>query len=203
MNYFFICGLPRSRTAWLANLLTYGPSFCHHDALIECAVPSNLPSVMNMDVPRGTIFLGDSDSNLGLCWRSVIPMFPNAKVVFIERDRSEAIDAEYNAAVVEGYPVTKQEIGQFVNRIWVGTREFMANWKSKIIVDYNDIDIRCDDIWEHCLGDVPFSWTRFRMLQEFRVTQIFREAEKRINPNAGSFLLNPNERVLERETAIA
>ena len=31
-NIFFITGLPRSRTAWLANWFTYGHTFCFHEA---------------------------------------------------------------------------------------------------------------------------------------------------------------------------
>ena len=37
MSNFFVVGLPRSRTAWLANFLTYEDKFCFHEGINGCS----------------------------------------------------------------------------------------------------------------------------------------------------------------------
>jgi hypothetical protein len=57
MTPFFITGLPRSRTAWLANFFTTDHSFCYHDI-------SRVGSVWAILESTSSDFVGDSDSGL-------------------------------------------------------------------------------------------------------------------------------------------
>jgi hypothetical protein len=80
---FFIVGLPRSRTSWLAAWLTHYPrSFCFHDGLKDCAAPDDLAEKFRL---TGADICGNADSGLPLFHERLAELFPEARYVFIER----------------------------------------------------------------------------------------------------------------------
>lgn len=87
---FFITGLPRSRTAWLANLFTWGDSFCYHDILGECGSLSELDSKIGECSSR---FVGVSDSSILLVWTHLLRRYPTAKWIIVKRDFDQACDS--------------------------------------------------------------------------------------------------------------
>lgn len=91
MSQFFITGLPRSRTAWLANLFTTGGpcgshQFCHHDLLGK--VSSLAEFRRRMQLADHT---GDSDSGLVWIFPKLRELYPAARWILIERDPAESI----------------------------------------------------------------------------------------------------------------
>jgi hypothetical protein len=76
---YFITGLPRSRTAWLANFFTYGLSWCWHEGI------KFKENHMEID---GYQYIGDSDSSHvmqhELQWK-----YPKAKVVIVKRNEDD------------------------------------------------------------------------------------------------------------------
>lgn len=88
MRHFFITGLPRCRSAWFANLLTYGDSFCFHDAWCGLgSVEAIRPKLENMCRP----LVGISDPALLLFWRKMARWYPDAKWVVINRNYLETV----------------------------------------------------------------------------------------------------------------
>lgn len=84
----FLTGLPRSRTAWFANLLTWGDSIVGHD----------VPSAQLMhDFHHGTLSGHSCASNL-LMWRQLHDLFPTARWAVIDRSFMSAFRASRNAA---------------------------------------------------------------------------------------------------------
>tara|TARA_R110000796_G_scaffold85071_1_gene184881 strand:+ start:67 stop:561 length:495 start_codon:yes stop_codon:yes gene_type:complete len=83
MSNFFVVGLPRSRTAWLANFLTYEDKFCFHEGINGC---STLKEYKNK--------LGNNkgDSCTALMLLNLNKEFPEAPVVVIETDTKRAIE---------------------------------------------------------------------------------------------------------------
>lgn len=85
-SFFFVTGLPRSRTAWLANLLSYGESFCFHDLF---------STAMSMEAFEGKMraaefrFVGHSDPSNALLQDSIAQKFPEAKWLIVERPIDE------------------------------------------------------------------------------------------------------------------
>ena len=80
---FFITGLPRSGTAWVANYLTYGNSFCYHEGLMlndKIHDYSAMLDATNADV------VGDSDTIIAAVLPWLYEKYPDAKYVFIKRD---------------------------------------------------------------------------------------------------------------------
>lgn len=81
---FFITGLPRSRTAWLAAYFTDGNVFCYHDGLKYLNKKEEFYYLMgaaHKDYKLDTI--GNSDS--GLIYTDFQTRFPDADTVIIER----------------------------------------------------------------------------------------------------------------------
>lgn len=81
---FFVLGLPRSRTAWLANCLTFGESFCFHDGLAGCMSVGEYKEKLQKP---GYSLVGDSDS--GLLFLDLNYLFPDSPKLIIHRDLGE------------------------------------------------------------------------------------------------------------------
>ena len=84
---FFVTGLPRSRTAWLANFLTYGPLTCLHDEFRHLDNPRDLEQLFTA---AGGPCVGHADPANVLFQDALISAFPAAMWVVIERDPTQA-----------------------------------------------------------------------------------------------------------------
>ncbi len=82
---FFITGLPRSRTAWMAAFLSGAGVMCWHELLKHCATREAFYRGMRHPEYR----VGDSDC--GLPVTDFQARFPKAKTVVIERDPVEVL----------------------------------------------------------------------------------------------------------------
>lgn len=88
MNHFFITGLPRSRTAWFSNFLTFGNSFCWHDGFDGLENFEGFKVRMNLD---GCENVGNSDPANLLFWREISFWYPKARWVVIRRPFEEVV----------------------------------------------------------------------------------------------------------------
>jgi len=86
MNTFFLTGLVRSRTAWFANYLTFGDSFCYHDPFVFSSPKDVIERIQNDDRNCGI-----SDASLVCYWEQFRNAFPDAKWVVIERSFDEVV----------------------------------------------------------------------------------------------------------------
>lgn len=182
MNYFIV-GLPRSRTAWLSVLLTGDGSFCFHEGLQHCESVNQLKA-LSQNVPRGTVYVGDADPSICFYAHQVYDLFPDARWVFIQRNRIEAARAEWQASVESG--VTELE-GLTLEQVIEATKEADRNlellWaqltlehKQKLLCQYWQLDnydtIR--NIWAFCCPGLEFPEERYQILKNLRITQIFK-----------------------------
>lgn len=90
-RYFFVLGLPRSRTAWFSNFLTYGPSWCYHEELVKHA---NFESLKKKLDSRPEQIVGISDTLGILLYKELKEYFPEAKFILIKR---EVVEVEESA----------------------------------------------------------------------------------------------------------
>lgn len=87
MNHrFFITGFPRSGTAWVANYLTHGNSFCYHEGL---ATHKSIDTFSDMLNDTEAEHVGDSDTVIAGVLPWLYEKYPDAKYVFIERDQAD------------------------------------------------------------------------------------------------------------------
>lgn len=159
---FFVTGLPRSRTAWLANALTTDFSFCRHEALLD-GVTAMVPWLSG--APRR----GDSDSGLSLVWPMIRKSFPEAPLVIVKRDpmevRTSAVKFLGNSFNVSG-------VLEVIGRMEEGIKELEAS-EPHLSVRFEDVGNVGTGarIWEHLLPDLPFNAARWEFLNGLNVQQ--------------------------------
>ena len=81
---FFITGLPRSGTAWIANYLTYGNSFCFHEGLADYDSIHDFAAMLDQTEAE---CVGDSDTVITGILPWLYEKYPDARYVFIQRNR--------------------------------------------------------------------------------------------------------------------
>lgn len=151
MNNYFITGLPRSRTAWLANFMCSGDSFCFHEGLRGCKTPEDFEAKLN----TGHCFTGNSDS--GQMFMRTLMSRPDAPVLIVERDIHEVIDSLADIGLYNGdVRLLLVEMSRQMHRI-KGMR-----------VKFDEIPGALEDIWTY-LVDLPFDKQRAEQLNTLNV----------------------------------
>lgn len=151
---FFITGLPRSRTAWLANLLTTDTTICYHDQ------PFDMDKVENGKV------VGFSGPQVCLQFDEVRWIFPSAPWLIVLRDQSEALASFQRLVPVIGVP----------GAYWEGRCQLITDlcsrWQARTVA-FNALDDETEMrlVWAHLLPGIPFDAQRFELLKSFNVQQ--------------------------------
>lgn len=98
---FIIFGLPRSRTAWLAQFLSYGGKFnVGHDTAVECG------SLADFFAPFENGLDGTVETGAMLGWRVIRHAMPKAKMIVVRR----AVDQVAESLQRHGVPVVEGEL---------------------------------------------------------------------------------------------
>lgn len=138
---FFITGLPRSRTAWMANLLSYGDtSFCFHEAVRRA---TDLSAQFNLYESLPHEFVGDSSCGLLLNWREISAQYPDARWVIIRRDPQAVLESCRRA-----FPwlrVTAAAIRDIASRL----EEASNSLPNLMVVNFEKLDAKVPDILHH------------------------------------------------------
>lgn len=161
MEPFFITGLPRSRTAWLANLFSYENSFCFHEALRKCSEIKDIKKIFNGVNKQ---YVGDSDSGLPFFIDEVLDLFPESKLVLVNRGVSEAIESL--GKVFPDYP----NIEKIVIKTQDAINDMVEKYKP-FIIDFEDLNDMgaCELLWEYCVPGIVFEARRWEMLNLMNV----------------------------------
>lgn len=142
---FFIMGLPRSRTAWLANFMTYGKSFCFHEGLNGCYSIDKYKEKLN----------GRGDSSTGTMLFDIDEYFPGSKKLIIESDPVDAIKFSYSTYGVG-------------NEAWIYHLRSLLDEQKGLRVYVEEIDENLKKIWEY-LSDEPYDRDRGEMLKGLNI----------------------------------
>lgn len=170
MNDFFIFGLPRSRTAWLANLFFTDRVFCFHE-LLQIYTPEDLKTLFSgMRDGFGAEYVGVAEpapmKSLGL--RQI---FPECPIVLIERDKKDVLKSLVLAFPKLNMPGTVDGYKRYID-INIEAADRLKKMNNVKVVKYDDLaeDAVVRDIWSHCCPGVPYNVVRGSMLQGFNVT---------------------------------
>ncbi len=161
-KYFYIVGLPRSRTTWLSHLFTTDFSYCFHELLSSYG---NYAGAMQRTFKP---FVGSSDTNPVSFL--MLPK-PNGPVVVIERDKDEAINSFlkwFNPVAAFG-----GDYANTVKRLFSFYLEAMDKIKPHaLVVEYNDLNnndvVEC--IWNYCIPGIVFDKARGMLFQDTVIT---------------------------------
>ena len=162
MTNFFITGLPRSRTAWMATFISTHPHVhCYHEGLKGChskeAFMNRMRPVPLDEIEQGRddLLVGNSDSGLPLT--NFQDMFPGAPIVVIWRDFDEVA-----AAVTKLFGSMTPAMREILDRTIVGMGKLVG-----LHVDYNQLDARMVDICHH-IG-IEYDMKQHQFLRQFNI----------------------------------
>lgn len=179
---FFITGLPRSRTAWLANFLTYGESYCHHDALRFGTNTDFLRRYFDETASYDPSIerVGDSDSGLLAIAPQVARDFPDSRWVLIERDAEQCVASAHRVFGKIPYPGTPL-LTEEGFRSMMKTCSAWCQRVKDVVPEHNLMVIpflglegehTAHAVWDWCNPHTPFNFARYDMLNDLSVNII-------------------------------
>lgn len=179
---FLIAALPRSRTAWLANVLTWDKSFCFHELLKECKSPAELRGKMFLNTPMNCNYCGDCDPMLPMFWEHVLKTMPEVKVLFVLRDPEQAFHSMEKALAEANVPVLPAMLQHFVLNSSRAISQFFkflpTGQRMSVSFDsLNDLHV-VNDLWDFLLPDIEFPVERVKRMMNMRVTSILENETK-------------------------
>lgn len=156
---FFVFGMPRSRTKWLSAFLTHGDIVCHHEYVSKLRDLDELSALSN----NGTA------ETFGIwLWEAIYRRFPNARYVVIRRDPVEVEKSMER----QGVPFNVAQCENVMKR--------MVESLPALVIDYDHIDWRLQDIWQHCRRDrMPYGREDMR---EQNIQEPVRDQLARVDP---------------------
>ncbi len=174
-RFFFILGLPRSRTAWLSVLLTGRDSFCFHEG--TGAFPDFAAYAAALRA-RPEAYAGDSNPALAEHVDAILAEFPDARFAVIRRDPAEALESFCAAAPREAAMIRAgwdEMVAQFEAAV--------AKLPLHLTLRFEDLQTPagCESIHAGLLGS-SLDGARWEQLRQLHVTSIF--PETRVDPLA-------------------
>lgn len=174
---FFITGLPRSGTAWLASLFTTNKSLCFHEP-----DPRDVVAAINGHPGRR---VGASDSSLVRKSLQIMKIWPDARWLYVMRPLEECLESLIKFSESSGVKLNRTIARQAMEAdrlialqlIQDPVRFAMAEWDHV----RNDAEV-AGQVWHWLLPEVKFDVDRWKLLGGLNVQQDFkaREAEKSI-----------------------
>jgi len=153
LNYF-ITGLPRSGTAWLANALTWGNSFCHHEGVVGCKDMKEYSAKL---ARTDAEYIGDSDTALALVLPWLYARFPDARYVFVRRNAEDV-----NRSLVKaGLSTQNTKEAKRAIESWISIADCM-------VIEFEDLFDNVHEVWDY-IGLPDFPKERFEMLKHMKV----------------------------------
>lgn len=169
MTPFYVLGLPRSRTLWFSQFLSYGGVKCVHEHFTADR------DAQHIDGIRGYI-----DTN-PLLARD----YGDSPVLIIERDVESVIDSIYNAF----------DKPRGVKHFRYAIRKYMAEYKKALDslkpknclrIKYNEINHRILEIWHFLMPDIRPTYEHFNKYLKKVIKTPNRDIEKSLIHTFGS-----------------
>jgi hypothetical protein len=166
---FFIVGLPRSRTAWLAAFLTDGDVTCHHELCRWCDKPQDYLNALSAS---RTPVVGDSSPLMALTYAGLRADLPKGhKVIFILRDPKDArraLKAELEAHGLEAH--NGDEGWTKYSDAFQAMRDMCPDAMSFSYEKLNEEAVM-RELAEYATG-LPFNAQRWKIYDEMKITAI-------------------------------
>ena len=158
MKRFLILGLPRSRTAWLANFLTTDRSFCDHDASGQA---TSFESVFR-PLSRPYDYHGVADTGLAVLGDSLPSDLP---IVLIVRPFEEA----YRSTLAVLPKHDPRTVRSSMEAVMAGLGELRP--RAALVFPYEDLEFPSvvREIQRVCMPTIPWDPNRYELLRDLRV----------------------------------
>ena len=166
MSNFFITGLPRSRTSWMANFFTYQNSYCFHE------ISNNHPHSFGIrDELMNKIqeYKGVSDCLLPYYFEPLADTLENSILVIIERDFHEVFSSlnnwykDNNLNIKNSLLKNLKELDKRLTAMKERYPHLLVKFE-----DLDDISVM-EEMWYHCVPGIRFDSDRWQMLNNFKI----------------------------------
>lgn len=145
MSKFFVLSLPRSRSKWLSEFLSYAGKRCGHDLLVECASAKDFAAALaRVD--------GTCETGAVLGWRLLREEWPDAKLITIHRPVEEVMWSFYKQGL---------QVNRFDMELRADMLQACAKSEGVLSFSYSSLansDV-CASIFAHCLDlSMEYDW---------------------------------------------
>lgn len=139
---FLVMALPRSRTAWLSKLLSYGEWHCGHEEVRH---------MRNLDDVRAWLSqpcTGTAETSIAPWWRLIQKIAPDARIVVVRRPVAEVLDSLSRVCSFDA-----QIMASGLRRLDAKLDQIETRLKNVVSVRYEDLssEATCRRVFEHCL----------------------------------------------------
>lgn len=149
---FFVTGLPRTRTAWLSNLLTTSNSICLHDALRAARTRDGLLALSSLP------YVGVADAFLALFPSAIAPGDP---LVVINRSYDDV-----HGRMAQLWPGSERMLPSLYAAL-----DTLKSSHAHIEIDFRDLDDPhyVSAIWHYCVPGISWDGDRYEQLRRLKV----------------------------------
>lgn len=158
---FLILALPRSRTAWLAKFLTYGPWVCGHEQIRYFRGLDDIQSWFMQP------YIGSAETVGCGFWRLVPHYAPGCRVVIIRRPADQVLESCMAQGVIGlDREMLKRQLKFYDRKLDQAERRLSG----AITFDFdelNDPEV-CKTIFEYCL-QMPFDFNWWSVLSQINI----------------------------------
>ncbi len=143
MAPFIIFALPRSRTAWLSRLLSYGDWFCGHDELRHCRSLEDVKAWLSQPL-TGTV-----ETAAAPFWRLARKYSPEARALVVRRPVAEVVDSLKRVGFTD-----RAALAAAMSRLDRKLDQIAARWPGATEVSFAELGTEdgCRRVFEYCLG---------------------------------------------------
>ena len=149
---YLICALGRSRSTWLAELLTYRTWTCDHDRSIY------MRSVADVAAFFARPHHGSAETAASPGWELIRHLAPNLRTVVIRRPVNDVVAAflavDLRGMAIYDAPALRRNIERLDR-----AQDRIARQPGVLVLDFADLvhEDACQAVWHHCL---PYAWDR-------------------------------------------
>lgn len=155
---FLILGLPRSRTAWLANFLTFGEIRCGHEMMSEFSVHGLFEELTGTNLR----YEGNSDTSAAMFLPDILRYMPDIAIVVVRREIKDVLTGLRKM----GMSITDHQLRPMVDGLFEAAR-----LENSLTVRFEDLSSESTlrAVQAHCAPGEPFDRQRASMLRDFNI----------------------------------
>lgn len=165
MHNYFITGLPRTRTSWLANLFTIGNSYCFHEL---SKTHKDYISLREELMNRPEEYKGVSDCMLPYYYEPLADTLREQRLVIITRPFGDVVNSL--TKWLRSTEFDAKELVQTLDKLERKIEYMKGKYDCKI-VRFKDLDDRevVESLWYYCVPGVTFDSQRWEMLSKMQM----------------------------------
>lgn len=145
---FIVYALPRSRSFWLSQYLSYGDYECAHEHARHLRTMGDIRSWLAQD------YTGTAETTVAPWWRLVRQIRPDIRTLVVRRPVGEVVESLMRLDMAGVCSFGRDVLTRQIQRLDRALDRIEANVQGVMSVRFDDLadeDV-CAEVFEHCLG---------------------------------------------------